>query len=135
MKLRLRTPSSFLQRPQKTRRSSDEVAESPRVTDAIYGFHAQQAAEKLLKACLAVRSVQFRRTHDLDELLAVCQQSGEPVPRSLADIGLLTSFGVQFRYEAWPESEEPLDRRKCRRSLADLRIWAEGIVDRFRSGP
>lgn len=30
----------------------DEVIDSPRVTNAVFGFHAQQAAEKLLKALL-----------------------------------------------------------------------------------
>ena len=33
----------------------DEVLESPRVTDAIFGFHAQQSVEKLLKAVLSGR--------------------------------------------------------------------------------
>ncbi len=28
-----------------------EVLESGRVSDAVFGFHCQQAAEKLLKAC------------------------------------------------------------------------------------
>ena len=32
-------------------------------------FHAQQCAEKYLKACLNEASVQFARTHDLEQLL------------------------------------------------------------------
>ena len=32
-------------------------------------FHAQQAAEKLVKAHLVRHQVEFRKTHDLDELL------------------------------------------------------------------
>src|SRR5688500_18217496 len=37
--------------------------------DEIIGFHAQQAVEKLFKAVLAARSIHFRRTHDLVELI------------------------------------------------------------------
>lgn len=36
--------------------------------DAV-AFHIQQAAEKLLKALLASRSIEYPRTHDLEALL------------------------------------------------------------------
>jgi HEPN domain-containing protein len=39
------------------------------VQDAIY-FHAQQCIEKYLKASLQEANIAFRRTHDLEELLA-----------------------------------------------------------------
>ena len=35
------------------------------VDDDTLGFHAQQAAEKLLKAALAVRGLDYPRTHNL----------------------------------------------------------------------
>ncbi len=41
------------------------------VTDAIVGFHAQQAVEKSLKAVLAARDVEFPFVHDGEELTEV----------------------------------------------------------------
>lgn len=42
------------------------------VTDAIVGFHAQQAVEKSVKAVLASREQSFPLTHDLEGLLERC---------------------------------------------------------------
>jgi HEPN domain-containing protein len=39
------------------------------VDDDTLGFHAQQAAEKLLKALLACRGVDYPRTHNLRVLI------------------------------------------------------------------
>ena len=65
---------------------------------AIALFHAQQAAEKSLKAILCLHSIEFRRTHDL-ELLAnlLLPAAACPVPQS--DFRLLTPYAVEFRYD------------------------------------
>src|SRR5438552_12479354 len=47
----------------------DEVLDSRRVTDAIFGFHAQQSVEKLLKAVLAHAGVHYPLTHRLGQLI------------------------------------------------------------------
>lgn len=54
------------------------------VTDAIVGFHAQQAVEKSLKAAMAFREVEFPFSHDLALLMDLSRSSGCPCqPRSL----------------------------------------------------
>ncbi len=60
-------------------------------------FHAQQAVEKYLKALLAVKGVDFPKTHDLDFLLTECRKitSGE---LDNLDLRSLTDFGVSVRY-------------------------------------
>jgi HEPN domain-containing protein len=45
------------------------------VSDAIVGFHAQQAVEKALKAVLASRGVEFPFTHDLSGLVEFCRDA------------------------------------------------------------
>ena len=45
--------------------------------DEIFGFHAQQAVEKALKAWLAFFDVQYPRTHDLTLLLASLRPMGK----------------------------------------------------------
>jgi HEPN domain-containing protein len=39
----------------------------PDIADEVLGFHAQQVAEKMLKAAFAQESVEFLLTHRLDD--------------------------------------------------------------------
>jgi len=61
-------------------------------------FHAQQAAEKFLKAFLVSQGTHPRRTHDLELLLEECAEF-EPDFRSLAAVAeTLTPFAIETRY-------------------------------------
>lgn len=61
-------------------------------------FHAQQAAEKSLKALLVVRQVEFPKTHDIERLLDLVAVGDEHLAEALADVAELTPFGVEYRY-------------------------------------
>lgn len=64
---------------QMARRDHDALAamvDLPQVADSIYGFHAQQAVEKALKAWLALRGLQYPLTHDLPRLLSLKLERG-----------------------------------------------------------
>ena len=62
-------------------------------------FHAQQAAEKALKAALAHAAIQFRKTHDLVVLVAL---QPEPVRSAVGSLDLqrLQQWAVDARYPA-----------------------------------
>jgi HEPN domain-containing protein len=61
-------------------------------------FHAQQCAEKYLKAFLQEAGITFPKTHDLADLLA-STLSIEPTWSSMtADLNALSSFAVEYRY-------------------------------------
>jgi HEPN domain-containing protein len=82
-------------------------------------FHSQQAAEKFLKAYLVSNQVEFRKTHDLEELLILV----DPIDPSLRDeIGScvwLTPFGVEFRYPGeYPAVDHPKAERTYKESEA-----------------
>lgn len=63
-------------------------------------FHAQQAAEKALKAFLVHRGRLPARTHDLVALLEVCAEL-DPALRALeSDCQRLNAYGVAARYPA-----------------------------------
>ena len=47
------------------------------VADRIFGFHAQQAVEKLLKAMIGAHGERFEHTHDLGTLLRHAEGLGE----------------------------------------------------------
>jgi HEPN domain-containing protein len=61
-------------------------------------FHAQQCAEKYLKALLQEAAIAFPRTHDLVVLLNLLPTPDPALTALLADLRLLTAFGVAFRY-------------------------------------
>ena len=61
-------------------------------------FHAQQAAEKMLKAFLASRGQIVSRTHELVALLADAVAAGGPLGALQSDCRLLTHYAVVLRY-------------------------------------
>jgi len=62
-------------------------------------FHCQQAGEKALKAVLAYHNEQIPRTHNLYELLQLCQVHHTEILTGLADqADQLTNFAVITRY-------------------------------------
>ena len=77
--------------------------------EEVFGFHAQQAAEKALKAWIAALGEEYPLTHNLASLLSVLQGLGADV-EGFWELVEYNPFGVQFRYESLDETEEPLDR-------------------------
>lgn len=88
-------------------------------SDEIAGFHAQQAAEKALKAWLAIHGQVFPLTHNLGVLLDVLQ-AREPDAEGFRALIALNPFAVQFRYEAMTDDAEPLDRESLAASVEAL---------------
>ncbi len=105
----------------------DEVADSERVSDAVFGFHCQQAAEKLLKALLSELGVPFGKTHNLKLLMDLLHDAGQPLPADLAEIDILTPFGAFFRYE-YLSRQSSLDRKKARTMVQMLRVHVESKI-------
>jgi HEPN domain-containing protein len=72
------------------------TANPPLLSGAVY--HCQQAFEKALKAFLIWHGSPLRRTHDLTELVQLCE-AVDPSFRVLAtDAALVTPYATQFRY-------------------------------------
>lgn len=94
----------------------------------ILGFHAQQAAEKLLKVVLAFKGVDFPFIHRLSDLLDLIKAQGIEIPEELDDIRFLTPFAVEFRYDPYEEDEEPVDFEKEYDLLTRLREWVKAII-------
>jgi len=87
----------------------DDQATRDLFSDEIFGFHAQQAVEKCLKAWLASRSIDYPKRHDLMLLIQLLSDAGEDVT-GLSELVDLDSFAVQYRYETLASDEEELDR-------------------------
>jgi len=63
------------------------------------GFHAQQSAEKALKAVVVQAGLAVPRTHDLAALGAALFERGLGLPIPIDDLRLLNPFAVEFRYD------------------------------------
>ncbi|MEI8114015.1 MAG: HEPN domain-containing protein, partial [Bacteroidia bacterium] len=59
-------------------------------------FHCQQVVEKYLKAFLIAQGVEIRKTHNIEFLLAECEEFDPEF--SLIDPKDLNDFGVDIRY-------------------------------------
>jgi HEPN domain-containing protein len=101
------------------------MVEEERIAPEILAFHAQQAAEKALKALLVQRQVEFPRLHVIGLLLKLCQENGYEGTESLANAVTLTHYAVVTRY---PGEAEAVTRQEAREAfeLADLVLsWVE----------
>jgi HEPN domain-containing protein len=91
-------------------------------------FHAQQAAEKALKAAYQHHAWTFQYTHDLDELVAGLKRKGLTIPPQIDDAIVLTSFAWEARY---PGVAEPVTEEEYREALRHAEAvvkWAETEV-------
>ena len=61
-------------------------------------FHAQQAAEKSIKALLILLGVEFPYVHDLARLLTLVEEAGEELPEGVKQAERLTCFAIFARY-------------------------------------
>lgn len=87
--------------------------------EEIFGFHAQQASEKSLKAWLCARGCLYRLTHDLSLLIADLNQANQDAA-PFADLDRLNAYAVQFRYGGVSSGTAPLDRSKFVELIAAL---------------
>ena len=80
--------------------------------DEIFGFHVQQAVEKLFKAWLALLGEDYPLTHDLGELLTLLVARA----RDASDFeGLVeyTPYAGQLRYTGAESRRKPLARAEA----------------------
>jgi HEPN domain-containing protein len=104
----------------------DKLRPDPDIAIDILGFHAQQAAEKMLKSTLASKEIDFPFSHRLADLIDLLRESGASFPDDLEEIRFLTPFAVAFRYDIYEEEDEPFDSDKVATLLAKLREWTVG---------
>src|SRR6516165_1638842 len=88
-------------------------------------FHAEQAAEKALKAVLVHAAVEFPRTHDLQRLLTLLRDSGISVQPEVEQAGVLTRFAVEARYPGDIEPIAPEELRQAIEVAQRIVIWAK----------
>src|ERR1700690_3368040 len=86
-------------------------------------FHAQQLAEKYLKAVLVHLNVDFPKTHDIGVLIDLLPSNLVP-PLSLEEQDALSDFAVDSRYPDDPGKIGALQASVALANARRLRDWA-----------
>jgi HEPN domain-containing protein len=89
-------------------------------------FHAQQAAEKALKALLTRHQIEFVRTHSIGELLQLAEPAASGISARLDTARDLTRHAVLHRY---PGEDVPVSQVTARQHI-DL---ARTVLDAVKS--
>jgi HEPN domain-containing protein len=97
----------------------------PRITHRNFGYHAQQAIEKLLKAMIADKGVEPRRTHDLRDLADTVAElhALDTDPLNGPD---LTAYATAHRYPGFAPPPE-LDRESVHQQVLAIRDIARRL--------
>ncbi len=124
----LRQATAMLAMANKDLKALKGLPDAEAFDDEIFGFHAQQAIEKSLKAWAAVLGREYPLTHDISALLDPLESSGEDVKRYW-DLIEYNVFAVRFRYESLEVPDEPLDRAVSVRAIEDLMEHVDRLLE------
>lgn len=119
----------------KRAQSSLALAKAPRPKDTLWEdlcYHAQQAAEKALKAVLVERKIAFRFVHDLNELIDTLEEHGQKIPEQVKRSVILTGYAVATRY---PGNYEPVSKGEWKDAVTlaqSVVSWAIKVIDAGR---
>ena len=89
-------------------------------------YHAQQAAEKSLKALLLHETKTFPKTHDLSRLVDAIRVPQPTFPDFALESAILNEYAVDMRYE--PNVLTDVDADEAQAAIA----YAETIMERVR---
>ena len=113
------------------RARSDLTLASAAVPDVLLDdlcFHAQQAAEKAIKAVLISRNVEFPYVHDLAQLLELIEESGEAVPPDVRSATALTRFAILTRYPGLSPAPSQEEYRNAIQTAEAAVDWCSQLV-------
>jgi len=95
-------------------------------------FHSQQAAEKYLKALLALWDIEAPKTHDLGNLLKMVESRNADLARRLLDAVVLNTYAVDTRC---PGSQRELSVEETRQALDLARQVRDAILPLLPTTP
>lgn len=96
--------------------------------DEIFGFHAQQAVEKLLKSWIAGIGGSYDKTHDLRILLLALRELGCDITpfKGLTDLNV---YAIWFRYEPMEEPTRTIKRPDMLERVLSVYNHVQKVLD------
>jgi len=123
------SPQAWLQRARSDLALGRAAVGTPDVFLEDACFHAQQCAEKALKALLVRRQIAFPRTHVLETLLDLLKASGVDVPSGVDEAFTLTQYAVETRYPGEWEVVTDEEAHAALDTAAQVLTWVETQVE------
>lgn len=109
------------------------VMRDPATTsDEVFGFHVQQAAEKALKARIALLGDVYPLTHDIEELLDRLAHRGSATEPFQALVSY-TPYAVAFRYAGVESGTATIDREGALAVIEALLTVVQGELAKAES--
>lgn len=105
--------------------AAEELLHSPRRLLQPACFHAQQAAEKYLKAFLTWHQVDCPKTHSIRQLLSLVGDVDGALAEELREAAALTVYGVEARYPS--DLPEP-NTSEAAQAVATARKVRDGVM-------
>jgi HEPN domain-containing protein len=127
---RLEVARVWLQRARSDLRLAETALNTPGVVPEDACFHAQQTAEKSLKALLIAQGTPFPRTHVLETLLDLLKAAGVEAPTDVDEAFVLTQYAVETRY---PGDWEPVGLEEARLAIQKAEQVLEWIEARIEA--
>ena len=115
-----KTAKLLLQLAANDLRALQAMVKDPRFSEEIFGFHAQQVAEKAMKAWLSDHDIVYPRIRTLQTLAEQLDENALEFPTRFHTLLCLSPFAARFRYEFWEPTGEPLDRAELARLAEEL---------------
>ena len=91
-------------------------------------FHAQQAAEKYLKAYLIANRIEFPYTHNLVTLLSLCKQRNNSFSTIEKNCISVTDYGVSPRY---PDDIDDITLDDAKKAYEDALAIKAYVITHF----
>ncbi len=123
------SPQAWLQRARSDLALGRAALVTPGVILEDACFHAQQCAEKALKALLITRAIDFPRTHSLAVLLDLLKSANVNVPAEVDESFTLTQYAVATRYPGVWESVTDEEAHAALSTAALVLEWVEAQID------
>jgi HEPN domain-containing protein len=122
------SPGEWIDRAKSDIRLAHLAANDVQVRREQACFHAQQAAEKAIKAVLRSRQIEFPLTHDIEELLELAEKGGLTLPQSVREAGSLTPHAVESRYPGYWMEITASDVDEALRVAEQVMEWAKRML-------
>ena len=61
-------------------------------------FELQQSAEKALKSLLSKHGIKFPKSHDIEQLISMCEEAAIPLIQGIEKLIELSDYAVEGRY-------------------------------------
>ena len=100
----------------------------------IVGFHAQQAAEKYLKALLTRHQIGFPKTHVIRRLLILLEPVEPAMVKALDEANWLSPFGAEIRYPGDRAQALPGEELRARQLAQKVRDAVMAVLDPYLAG-